>query len=169
MAETVIVRPEDFQVSPFELIGNQWLLLAAENEGKTNAMTCSWGGLGVLWKKNVAFVFVRRSRYTKEFIDRAERFSLSWFDDPGHKLLGYFGSVSGRDQDKIAKSGLTLERRENTPCFGEATKTIICRKLYAQEQDMRLFADPAMEQNLYSDRDYHTMYVGEILEITRRK
>ena len=67
------------QFNPFTSIGDDWALLAATKEGKTNAMTISWGGVGVIWKKNVAFVFVRDSRYTKEFIDGSDYFSVNFF------------------------------------------------------------------------------------------
>lgn len=162
------VRPEDFTRNPFDLIGKQWLLLAAEKDGKTNAMTCSWGGLGVLWRKNVAFIFVRKSRYTKEFMDAAEMFSLSFFDDPGHKMLSYFGKVSGRDEDKIAKAGLTMTEYEGAPCFEQAQITMVCRKLYAQDQNPELFSDKSILDSCYGDNDYHCMFVGEILEILEK-
>ena len=51
-------------VSPYELgnacrmIGKDWMLVCAGD----NAMTASWGGMGVLWNKPVAFVFIRPQR-----------------------------------------------------------------------------------------------------------
>lgn len=163
-----ILKPEELGDNPFELIGKEWLLLAAEREAQTNAMTVSWGGLGILWRKPVAFVFVRHSRYTLEFIEKADTFSLSAFDDPGHKLLGYFGSVSGRTEDKIAKSGLTQFSHDNTPCFEQSKLTIVCRKLFAQELLPESFTDRSILESCYSDHDYHRMYVGEVLSVLQR-
>ena len=105
MSEYAIVAPEDFDQSVFRLIGKEWMLVTAKNqEGKVNTMTASWGGLGVMWGKNVAVTVLRPQRYTKEFIDQSESFTLSFYDDTFKKDLSYLGSVSGRDEDKIAKT-----------------------------------------------------------------
>ena len=69
---------DQFEVNPFDKIGKDWMLVTAGNEEKANTMTASWGGMGVMWGKNVVFVFIRDSRFTKEFIDREGRFSLSF-------------------------------------------------------------------------------------------
>ena len=90
----------------FDMIGKQWMLVGAAKDGKVNAMTASWGGLGVMWGKNVAFVFIRQTRYTKEFVDNGETFSLSFFGDDQRKMLNYMGTVSGRDADKVSECGL---------------------------------------------------------------
>lgn len=73
------VKPEELNENVFSLINEDWMLVAASKDGKTNAMTASWGGMGILWGKRVAFVFVRPQRYTKEFIDAGEKLSLSFF------------------------------------------------------------------------------------------
>ena len=161
----VSIKPKDFSQSPFALINQDWLLLSAEKDGVTNGMTCSWGGIGVLWRKNVAFIFVRHQRYTYEFMEAADTFSLSFFDDPNHELLTYFGKTSGRDEDKISKAGLTLEKRLETPCYKEAKLTFICKKLYSQDQDLSLFEDNHIVDDCYPNGDIHKMYIGEILDI----
>lgn len=102
------MKPEELQKNPFTMIGKEWLLVTAEKDGKANTMTASWGGMGVMWGKNTAFIVLRPQRYTKEFIDSTETFSLSVLDESFRKTYGYLGSVSGRDEDKIAKSGLTI-------------------------------------------------------------
>ena len=102
------ISAEEISESPFKMIGKDWMLVAAEKEGKINAMTASWGGLGVMWNKNVAYVFLRPQRYTKEFVDSSEAFSLTFYDESSRKKLQYLGSVTGRLEDKMAKAGLTL-------------------------------------------------------------
>lgn len=147
----------------FSLIGDRWMLVAAtDKSGKTNAMTASWGGVGVLWGKKVAFVFIRPQRYTKKFVDEAERFSLSFFDDSFKKTLGYMGKVSGRDEDKIAKSGLTLSDINGVPVFKEASLTLVCRKLYRQTLEEKCFLETDNIDKWYPQRDYHDVYVAEI-------
>ena len=126
------IKPELIRKNPFSAIGKEWMLIAAGNREKQNAMTASWGGLGVMFGKNVAFVFVRPQRYTKEFMDSEETFSLSFLDKEYRKVLNYFGTVSGRDEDKIAKSGLTVSYHGTTPYFGEANLVLICKKLFVQ-------------------------------------
>lgn len=75
-------------------------MLITAGRDKCNTMTASWGGLGVMWSKNVAFVVVRPQRYTKEFLDAEPAFSLSFLGDEHRKALSYLGSVSGRNEDK---------------------------------------------------------------------
>ena len=111
------IAPEALEKSPFQMIGKDWMLVTAEKDGKANTMTASWGGLGVMWGKNVAFIVIRPQRYTKEFIDGSDTLSLSFYDESFRKQLSYLGAVSGRDEDKIAKAGLTLTHDGETPYF----------------------------------------------------
>ena len=156
------IAPEDFNESVFKVIGKDWLLLSGTVNRKTNAMTASWGGMGIMWGKPVAFVFVRPQRYTKEFLDNGDGMAISVFDESYRKLLGYFGSVSGRDEDKITKAGLTKVEDNGQVYFGEARIAMVCRKLYAQEMKSECFIDKESEERWYPNKDYHTMYVMEI-------
>lgn len=149
----------------FSLIGDRWMLVAAtDKDGKTNAMTASWGGLGVLWGKKVAFVFIRPQRYTKKFVDDAENFSLSFFEESYKPMLGYMGKVSGKDEDKIKKSGLTVQYKDGAPVFKEASLTLICRKMYRQTLEEDCFVDKTNIGKWYPQKDYHDMYVAEIVD-----
>lgn len=159
------IKPEELQKNPFTMIGKEWLLVTAEKEGKVNAMTASWGGVGVMWGKNVAFIVIRPQRYTKEFIDAADTVSLSVLGEEHRKTLGYLGSVSGRDEDKITKSGLRVSHIDGTPYFEEANTVIIGRKLYAQEYRPECFIDKAADEKWYPGKDYHTMYILEIEKV----
>ena len=149
----------------FEKIGKQWMLITAKDGDKVNAMTASWGGLGVLWGKNVAYIFVRESRYTKEFIDKSDTLSLAFFSEDKKSMLGYMGKVSGRDEDKIAKMNLTVKMVNDIPVFEEAEETLLCRKLFAGPIEPQYFIDKEIDSKWYADKDYHTMYVVEILDI----
>ena len=131
-------------------------------DGKTNAMTASWGGLGVMWGKNVAFVFIRESRYTKEFVDASDKMILSFFSEDYRKMLGYMGTVSGRTEDKIEKAGLTLTEN-NT--FEQAKLTMVCKKLFASEMKAEDFVSNEELDKWYKDGDMHTMYVVEIEDV----
>ena len=149
----------------FDLIGNKWMLIAAAKGEKVNAMTASWGGLGVMWGKNVAYIVIRPNRYTKEFIDNSDTLSLTFFSEEYRSMLAYMGKVSGRDEDKIAKSGLTVEFDNKTPYFKEAEIVIEAKKLYAQEFDKNCFKVEGIDEKWYPNKDYHTMYICEIEKI----
>lgn len=159
------ISPEELRNNPFHMIGKDWMLVTAEKEGKVNTMTASWGGVGVLWNRNVVYVFIRPQRYTKEFIDNAETFSLSVLPQDYKKTLSYLGTVSGRDEDKIAKSGLTVAHDGATPYFEEAETVLVCRKLYRQEMTPESFIDESLVGANYPNNDYHAMYVAEIQDV----
>ncbi len=154
--------------TPFEMIGKDWMLISAEKDGIVNTMTASWGGMGVIWNKNVAFVFIRPSRYTKEFIDNSEKFSLSFFDEGFRDKLTYLGRVSGRDENKIEKSGLTVASFDGVPGFSEAETTIVCKKLYAQDMAEASFISHEFFEKMFPVGDLHTMYIAEIESIHKK-
>lgn len=159
------LKPEALEKNPFSLIGQEWMLVTARKGDKVNTMTAAWGGLGVMWRKNVAFVVIRPGRYTKEFVDSAETFSLCFFDGGYKKELGYLGSVSGRDEDKIAKAGLTVTYEQATPYFEEAKLVLLCKKLYHQPMLPDCFIDQTLDAQWYPDKDYHILYVAEIEQV----
>ncbi len=156
----------DFIHSPFSLIGNEWMLISAKQGNRTNSMTASWGGLGVMWNKNVVYTVIRDSRFTKQLIDHTDTFSISFFDHEEYqKMYQYMGAVSGRDEDKISKSGLSLLYDGETPYFGEAEYTMFCRKLCCSPIRPESFAVESIGPSFYGDKDYHNLYIGEILKI----
>jgi len=159
------IQPEILQKNAFEMIGKDWMLVTAEAGGIANTMTASWGGLGVLWNKNVAYVFIRPQRHTKSFIDQADTFTLSFLGEEHRKTLGYLGTVSGKDEDKIAKSGLTIKHLDGTPYFEEANIVMCCRKLFAQPLSPESFIETELIDKIYPTRDFHTMYVAEITDV----
>jgi flavin reductase (DIM6/NTAB) family NADH-FMN oxidoreductase RutF len=162
---------KEFQGSPFDRIGGDWMLITAgnaENEkGNWNTMTASWGGLGVLWNKNVAIVFIRPSRRTFNFANDSDMFTLSFFDESYRSALELCGEKSGRDTDKAHAAGLmpvffSGGAAGGAISFKEAKEIIVCKKIYTQDIDPALFFEPSIEKN-YSGKDYHRMYIGEIV------
>ncbi len=148
----------------FSQFDKKWALLTAGNKDSFNTMTISWGGLGTLWNKPVATVYVRTSRYTHEFMDSSEYFSISFFPERYRRTLGVLGSKSGREMDKINESGLTPIKVEKTVAFEEAETTIICRKLFKQELEVSNMPEDVAE-SLYTDQAPHDMYIGEVVSI----
>ena len=119
------------ECSPFDKIGKEWMLVTAGNEEKVNTMTASWGGMGVMWGKNAAFVVIRQSRYTKEFIDREGTFSLSFLGEKHRNMLKYLGTVSGRTEDKLKEAGVEIDYQNGVPYVDQANLVLICRAMPA--------------------------------------
>ncbi len=158
---------KEYRFDPFKKIGKEWGLVCAGNDSGANLMTVSWGGVGVLWGKNVVFIFIRSSRYTKKFIDEGETFSLSFMGEGYREELNLCGSKSGRDVDKWKETGLTPEFKNGTVYPKQAETVYLCRKLAAVPVGKETFIDPCIEGKWYADGDMHTMYVGEITEVIR--
>ncbi len=158
---------EHFRYDPAHL-RDQWLALAAGDfaSGHYNAMTISWGSYGQIWNKMFFQVFVRPTRYTYEFMERYDTFTLNAFAPEYKRALSIIGSKSGRDGDKLAEAGLHAEASIEVaaPCFKEAHLVIECRKMYWQDIDSAHFLDATIEGN-YPKRDYHRVYFGEIVRV----
>lgn len=165
MAQFTEIKPCELNDNTFHLIGNDWMLVTAEKDGKVNTMTASWGGLGVMWGKDVAFTVIRPQRYTKEFIDANTHYSLTFYDKQYRDKLSYLGSVSGRTEDKISKSELTLINDSSAPYFGEAKLVLICKKLLVQPLEETSFLDPALVDRWYPHKDFHVLYIAEIEKV----
>ena len=155
----------DFQINPFAKIGKEWMLITSDNREKVNTMTASWGGLGVMWNKNVAFIVLRPQRYTKEFVDSSNEFSLSFFDENYKSILAYCGKVSGRNEDKIKNSNLHATFINDIPTFEEASLVVTCKNLYKQTIMPDCFIDKSLDNLNYPNKDYHTLYLAEVTGI----
>ncbi len=159
------ITPQEFKGNPIQLIGKEWMLLTAGIPGHFNTMTVSWGTVGELWFKPVFFCFVRPQRYTLEFMEQHDVFTLSFFDERFKPQLNFCGTKSGRDTDKVAECGLTpCDAANGAVFFGEARMVFECRKIYFQDFDPSHFLDEAITR-CYSQEDYHRMYIGEITRV----
>ena len=156
------------EINPFLKIGKEWALVTAGNKKKANTMTVSWGGVGVLWGKNVAYIFIRDSRYTKEFIDKGDFFSVSFLNEQYRLALSYCGAHSGREENKFEKAGLTPAYAHGIPYVDEANLVLLCQKMAAVPITEDTFASSEIKEKWYADGDLHTMYVGEIIEVLSR-
>jgi flavin reductase (DIM6/NTAB) family NADH-FMN oxidoreductase RutF len=159
------IHRSQLPLDPFALIGGDWMLLTAGTKDRGyNTMTCSWGHMGPVWASDTTIAYVRPQRYTKEFVDREDLYTLCFFD--GHKKeLGYLGSRSGRDEDKVANVGFTPVFGEGYTYFAEAKLVIVCRKLYQAPLKEEYFLDRETLEKNYPDRDFHDLYVGRIEKI----
>ena len=153
-----------FEIEAFSQFDKKWALLCAGNMGHHNAMTISWGGVGTLWGKPVATVYVKPIRYTWQFMEESEYFTVSFYPEEYRKALAVMGSKSGRDIDKDAAAGLTPKAVLETVTFEEAEVTLLCKKIYWQD-----LATENMPQDVvhdyYTVEEPHRMYIGEVVEI----
>ena len=153
------------EFNPFEKLSKEWALVTAGTKEKFNSMTISWGGFGVLWFKNVATIYIRPTRYTYEFLEKNDYFTISFYDEEYRKDLQIMGSKSGRDEDKIKLTKLTPKViDDNKITYNEANKTIVCKKIYVQQLDKEAVPNEIKEKT-YSKEDAHYMFVGEIEEV----
>lgn len=160
------IEPRALDQNVFSAIGKQWMLVTAGTAERCNTMTASWGGLGVLWGKDVATVYIRPQRYTFAFMERQEYFTLAFFGEEFRQALQLCGSKSGREVDKIAACGFTVkEGAGGAPYFEQAQTVLVCRKLYWQDLDPAHFLDSGIDRAHYPGKDYHRMYIGEIAEV----
>lgn len=150
-----------------KLISDDWALVSAADGEKWNTMTISWGSVGELWGKDVVFAFIRPQRYTKEFMDKSDYFTVSFFDEKYKDALRLCGTKSGRDCDKISLAGLTAEYEGEAVYPAEAKLVIKCRKIAVQKMDNAGFIDESIESN-YKSGDYHFIYIGEIEKVLEK-
>jgi flavin reductase (DIM6/NTAB) family NADH-FMN oxidoreductase RutF len=161
-------KPELLAENPFTLVGKEWMLITAGSPESFNTMTASWGGMGVLWERKVAFCFIRPTRYTYEFVERSDFFTLSFFEERHRKSLTFCGTHSGRDTDKVRETGLTPVKAGGFVYFEEARLVLACKKLYFQDIAPERFLDEKIN-DMYPQKDYHRMYVGEIVKCLRKE
>lgn len=146
------------------------LLLAAGDEQQSNAMTIGWGGIGTLWRKTAVTVYVAQMRYTKQFMDNSQYFTVMAFGERKEEILEYMGSKSGRDGDKARALNLHTAYTENgTPYYVEADMVLECRTMYAAPFDPQYFKDDVPKQ-MYANfpAGLHTMYIGEVVNAWKK-
>lgn len=159
---------QSFTARAFHIWDKTWLLLTCGNyeSGDFNSMTVAWGGFGNMWNFPLALIVVRPTRYTYEFINSYDSFTLCAFPEKFRGELNFLGTVSGRDREKIEESNLTPAPSSfvSSPGFEEADLWIECEKMYWQDFDPKNFLTPEIESR-YPEKDYHRMVFGRIVNV----
>lgn len=149
-----------------KLVSKDWMLITAGNELKFNTMTASWGGFAFIWNRPVAIIFVRKERYTYEFIEKSDKLTLSFFTEDYRKALQICGSQSGRNTDKVKDAGLTPKiLNSGTVSFEESRMILDCKKLFRTEMKEENYIDKEIFAKNYSDKPNGSNHVAYILEI----
>lgn len=148
-----------------KMLSEDWMLITAGNSAKFNTMTASWGGLGVLYNKPVAICFINPARYTYQFMENEDTYTLTFYTEAYREALNYCGNVSGRDTDKIKGSGLTpIATPDGSMAFSQAWMIIECRKLVSQSLSLDSINDKT-EKEKRGTQPMHKMYIGEIINV----
>lgn len=160
---------EEMIFNPFLKMSKEWMLITAGDENGNNTMTASWGVFGVLWRKNIAQIFIRPQRHTKSFVDNNSMVTLSFLPEEYRHSLNICGTVSGKDVDKWELSGLHPYFVDGTTGIMEADVIMIGKKQYAQWIDPDLFVEMDNDSRCYPEKDYHEMYVLEIIKLLKKE
>ena len=168
------------KINPFDYAGDickalkSGILLTTKRGEEVNTMTIGWGTIGIDWSRPVFIAYVRESRYTKQLLETNKEFTVNIpYGSVDKKILGVCGTKSGRDMNKIAELGLTLEEPErvSVPGIREVPLTLECKVIYKQKQDLSAIPEPILSRYYPADesgfRDYHYAYYGEILNAYR--
>ena len=165
------VKIDNYKTDIFELWNNRWFLLTSGdfNSGQYNTMTVSWGSFGIMWNKPFAQVVVRPTRYTYEFTEKFDTFTLCSFSEKYRRALNILGSKSGRTVDKIKISGLhpAASTKVEAPLFEEADLVFECKKIYWDDFESENFQSPQIKDH-YPKEDYHRIYFGEVISILEK-
>lgn len=170
----VEINPKDIKENPIKLFGDDWAVVAAGTKDDFNELTVSWGALGDAWWDNmpIAIIFVSATRYTHKFLEENDTFSINVFPPEFRRQVAYIGSHSGKDEDKVAATGLAVEFSDaGTPVFPEARLIIECRKIYSHDLDSSRFSESLIGN--YAQKKFqgvvpHTVYFGEILRCLKK-
>lgn len=165
------------QVDAFDYAGHickamkQGILLTTKAGEQVNTMTIGWGKMGIEWNKPIFIAYVRETRYTKQMLEENGEFTMNIpYGDVDSRILGYCGTKSGRDTDKIRDLGLTLVESEKirVPGIAELPLTLECKVIYKQKQDLSQIPQSVIDRfypavNESGFRDCHIAYYGEIV------
>lgn len=157
---------EKFDIDVLNVFEKEWALATAGTKENYNTMTIGWGGLGTLWNKPVATIYIRPNRYTYDFLESNDYFTVSFYDAQHKKALGVLGSKSGRDCDKIALAGFSPKEAGESVTFEEAQVTLLCKKIYFQDMDMAQIPED-VKSKFYDNEPVHRMYIGQVVDIIK--
>ena len=157
------INIKELKENSVSLFDDRWCLITAGTKDSYNTMTASWGAMGELWNKDVCFCFIRPQRYTYEFTEKNEFFTLSFFPEKYRDALTFCGRKSGRDFDKAKETGLTPKEVDGSMSFEESEIVIVLKKIAYQDIKPEGFLDADIDSKNYPLKDYHRMYIGEVV------
>lgn len=164
------MKIDELKFAPLYDLDKKYALLTAGNKDNFNTMTISWGGFGTIWNMPVVTVYVKPIRYTYQFMENNDYFTVSFYDNLYKKDLLILGTKSGRDMDKLSLTSLSPKFLDNSVTFREARTTLVCKKVYYQDLDLNRIKDGIPEDTFnqfYGNDPVHRMYIGEVVDIIK--
>ncbi|MDR0700310.1 MAG: DUF4468 domain-containing protein [Tannerella sp.] len=159
------LTPDKIPGNIIKMLNEDWMLITAGTDAHFNMMTASWGGLGTLYGKPIAFCFINPTRYTYQLMEKNDTYTLTFYTEAYREALKYCGSNSGRDKDKVKGSGLTpVTTPTGSKTFSEAWLIIECRKLIGQSLSYDALFDEKVKSE-WTGKQLHKMYIGEIINV----
>ncbi len=163
------INVRDISDNTFHLIGTEWMLVTSGNRTDFNMMTASWGSLGILWNRPIAVCFVRPQRYTFQLMEKYDYFTLNFLEEKYREAMNVCGSVSGRNVNKAAVTGLTpLETTRGGIYFEQSRLVLECHKIYSDDLKAEKFILKDIIEEVYSKGDFHRLYIGEIVHCLQK-
>ena len=159
------IELDRLNINPFTTIKKDWFLITAGTKSAFNTMTAGWGALGHCFNKDMVTVYVRKSRYTYEFLENNEYFSICFFDEIHHHGLDVCGNLSGRSSNKVEVAGFTPVFHERAPYFEEAKVVFICKKVLTHDIQSSDFVNPNFDNEVYPEGDRHVVFMGQIIKV----
>jgi len=163
------ILPTEIHENVFDQIKLGMPLLTAESDGKINTMTVNWGQMGYLWNRCVTTIYVRPQRYTLPILEAAGGYSLCFMGQKYATEVMYCGRNSGKDGDKIAHCGFTVAHKDGIPYFEEAELVVLCKKSFGTWMTEDNFLDKEVLSACYPEKDFHKLFIGEILEVLTKE
>ena len=166
MAKYTEISLDNLHTSPFKMIGKDWMLICPPDKSKEsgiNAMTASWGGVGILWNKPVCTLYIRPQRYTYPLCEENDIFSVCFPPEEYRDAMKLCGTKSGRDMDKVKESNMAVSECDGVKYIDGSNVVFICKKLYADDIKEECFIDKSPLSN-YAKKDYHRFYICEIVK-----
>ncbi len=139
--------------------------LTVKSGNGINTMTIGWATIGWVWRKPIMMVAVRLSRHTFTIIETAEDFTVTIPSSNMKKELMFCGTKSGRDYNKFNECDLqTLDSQKViTPIIKAPGLHYECKIIFKSAMDPE-YLNQDYDTALYPEKDYHTLYFGEIVD-----
>ncbi|MGN0908496.1 MAG: flavin reductase family protein [Succinivibrio sp.] len=159
-----------FKTDIFNIFDKRWALVTASDGERVNGMTISWGTMGTIWGKAtqglpIVTVFINPKRYTFGILQRAERFTVSFFTEEHRHALSLMGRRSGRDGDKLKGTGLELMQDGDYFTYRQAELSFECRKIFVQQLERSLVPEELASQFYAPGDKAHCMFIGQVEKI----
>lgn len=163
------INAKEIEGNAFKMIDDDWFLITGGDSSGFNTMTARWGTFGTLWGKSITECYLRPQRYTLEFMEKCDYYTLSFYDEKYRPQLAVCGAKSGREIDKVRATGFTPAFADcGAVYFEEASLVIVCKKIYVTDLNPENMSQAFIDK-WYPEHDFHRIYMGEVIEVLKKE